>query len=83
MSEGGLTGTIADPRRIFNAAISADATSVILCHNHPSGNTNPSSTDIELTKRMISAGKVLEIAVLDHLILGENKYYSFADEGMM
>ncbi|MBA2422088.1 MAG: DNA repair protein RadC [Chitinophagales bacterium] len=83
MSEGGLTGTVADPRKIFNSAIKSDATSVILCHNHPSGNLTPSSTDIELTKKMKEAGKILEISVLDHLIIGENKYYSFADEGMM
>ncbi|MBK9730593.1 MAG: DNA repair protein RadC [Chitinophagaceae bacterium] len=83
ISEGGLTGTVADPRKIFNVAIKADATSVILCHNHPSGNLHPSQADIELTKKMKEAGKVLEILVFDHLIIGDAKYYSFADEGMM
>lgn len=83
ISEGGLTGTIADPRRIFNAAIQGDATSVILCHNHPSGSLNPSNADIELTKKMKEAGKVLDISVYDHLIIGEGRYYSFADEGML
>lgn len=83
ISEGGLTGTVADPRKIFNVAIQTDATSVILCHNHPSGNLHPSTADIELTKKMKEAGKVLEITVFDHLIIGDGKYYSFADEGMM
>lgn len=83
ISEGGLTGTVADPRKIFNVAIKADATSLILSHNHPSGNLQPSQADIELTKKMKEAGKTLEITVFDHLIIGDGSYYSFADEGMM
>lgn len=83
ISEGGLTGTVADPRKIFNAALKANATSVILCHNHPSGSLQPSTADIQLTKKMSEAGKLLEITVFDHLIIGEGSYYSFADEGMI
>lgn len=83
ISEGGLTGTIADPRRIFNVAIRFDATSVLLCHNHPSGSTQPSNQDIELTKKLREAGKLLDISVFDHLIIGDGRYYSFADEGMI
>ena len=83
ISEGGLTGTVADPRRIFNNALKAEATSIILSHNHPSGNIQPSSMDIELTKKLKKAGEVLDISVYDHIIIGENNYYSFADEGML
>ncbi len=83
ISEGGLTGTVADPRKIFNAAIKAEAVSIILCHNHPSGNIHPSNVDIDLTKKLKEAGKFLDIVVFDHLIIGENRYYSFADEGML
>lgn len=83
ISEGGLTGTIADPRRIFNAALKANATSIILSHNHPSGSIQPSTADIQLTRKMSEAGKFLEISVFDHLIIGDGKYYSFADEGML
>lgn len=83
ISEGGITGTVADPRKIFNVAITCGATSIILCHNHPSGNLQPSNADLELTKKMKEAGKVLDITVFDHLIIGDAKYYSFADEGMM
>ncbi|MBA3647441.1 MAG: DNA repair protein RadC [Chitinophagales bacterium] len=83
ISTGGLTGTVADVRLIFNHAIKSQAVSIVLCHNHPSGNLKPSSTDIELTKKVKQAGTVLEISILDHLIIGDNKYYSFADEGML
>ena len=83
ISEGGLTGTTADPRRIFNTAIKGEATGIILCHNHPSGNLNPSSADIDLTKKLKKAGEMLDISVLDHLIISDNRYYSFADEGVI
>jgi DNA repair protein RadC len=59
------------------------ATSIILCHNHPSGNLQPSQADTDITKKLAEAGKVLDIPVLDHIIIGENRYFSFADEGMM
>jgi DNA repair protein RadC len=83
VSSGGLTGTIADVRMIFNHAIKSQATSLVLCHNHPSGNVSPSQTDIDLTKKLVKAGETLDVKVVDHLIIGENKYYSFADEGML
>jgi DNA repair protein RadC len=83
ISTGGLTGTVADVRMIFEHAIKSKATSVILSHNHPSGNLSPSQTDIDLTKKMVKAGETLDIKVLDHIIIGDNRYYSFADEGMI
>ncbi len=84
VSSGGVTGTVADVRMIFNHAIKCNgATSVVLCHNHPSGNLKPSTADIELTKNMKRAGETLDIKVVDHLIIGERGYYSFADEGVL
>ncbi|MDP4283591.1 MAG: DNA repair protein RadC [Bacteroidota bacterium] len=83
LSKGGLTHTIADPRVIFKKAIEVDATSLILCHNHPSGNLRPSRVDEELTSKLKEAGKLLEIKVLDHLIVSDEGYYSFADEGLI
>jgi len=81
VSRGSSTGTVADPKLIFAAAIKANACGIILAHNHPSGNLNPSQSDIDLTKRMKEGGKFLEIQVLDHVILTTEGYYSFADEG--
>lgn len=81
ISEGGITGTVADPKKIFKMALEHNATSIILCHNHPSGNINPSEADIRLTKKLKNAGDMLDIPVLDHIVLGDEKYYSFADEG--
>ncbi|MBC7426446.1 MAG: DNA repair protein RadC [Bacteroidia bacterium] len=83
ISEGGMTGTVADPKRIFSTALNDNACSVILCHNHPSGNLKPSQEDINLTKKLREGGKMLDIVVVDHIIIGEKGYYSFADEGMM
>jgi DNA repair protein RadC len=83
ISEGGTSGTVADPKRIFKAAIDRHASSIILCHNHPSGNVEPSQADISLTKKMIHAGSLLDIQILDHVIVGEENYFSFADENMM
>jgi len=77
---GGINGTTADPKIIFSAAIENHATALMLCHNHPSGSLKPSETDRELTKHIVAGGKTLEIKVLDHIIIGENRYYSFADE---
>lgn len=81
ISEGGITGTVADPKKIFKMALEHHATSMILCHNHPSGNINPSDADIRLTRKLRDAGDMLDVPVLDHIILGEERYYSFADEG--
>lgn len=82
-SMGGVTGTVADPRLILKAAALADCTNILLCHNHPSGSTKPSRADEELTLKIREAAKFFDIGVLDHIILGENEYYSFADEGLI
>jgi len=83
VSEGGMSGTVVDPKLIFSTALKGLASSIILSHNHPSGNLKPSEQDITLTKRLKQAGDLLEIPVLDHLILSNEGFYSFADEGMM
>jgi DNA repair protein RadC len=83
LSHGGMTGTVADPKLVFIAALKAAACNIILAHNHPSGNLTPSSADISLTEKMVQAGKFLDINVLDHLIVTADGYLSFADDGMM
>lgn len=83
ISQGGVAGTVADPKIIFKLAISELASGLILAHNHPSGNLTASQADIDLTKKIKEAGKLLEIQVLDHLIVAGQKYFSFADEGML
>jgi DNA repair protein RadC len=82
-STGGVSGTVADPKLIFAAAIKANASAVILSHCHPSGQLKPSDADINLTKKLIEGGKFLEIQVLDHIIITSESYCSFADEGLM
>lgn len=81
LSSGGITGTVADTRVIFGIALKAAASSLILAHNHPSGNLAPSNEDKQLTQKAIEAGKLLEVRVLDHIIITTESYYSFADEG--
>ncbi len=83
MSRGGLTGTLVDTRLIYKKAIEVGATGIILCHNHPSEKLTPSQSDRNITKKIEDGGKVMDIAVLDHLIITEKAYFSFADEGMM
>jgi DNA repair protein RadC len=83
ISEGGITGTVVDTRVIFKYALEDLATSIILCHNHPSGAIKPSDADILLTQKIKAAGQIMNISVVDHIILGEKKYYSFADEDML
>jgi DNA repair protein RadC len=83
VSQGGVSGTVADPKIIFKFAIECLASAIILVHNHPSGNLKPSEADKELTRRLYNAGKLLEIPVLDHLIFTDGGYLSFADEGML
>lgn len=80
ISEGGLDAAIIDIRKIFSIALTANASSIVICHNHPSGNIVPSKSDTDITKRIADAGKIMNIPLLDHLIIGQNKYYSFADE---
>jgi DNA repair protein RadC len=83
ISSGGVNGTVVDNRMIFKAAIEHLASGIILTHNHPSNNSNPSLQDIEITKKLIAAGKLLEIPVIDHVIYTETGYYSFVDKGEM
>lgn len=83
ISQGGVAGTVADPKIIFKLALAELASGIILAHNHPSGNLTASQADIDLTKKIREAGKLLEIQVLDHLIVAGQKYFSFADEGML
>jgi DNA repair protein RadC len=83
VSEGGITGTVADPRIILKKALENDAVNIILCHNHPSGSVKPSRADEELTKKIKEAASYFDIKVLDHIIVSEEGYYSFADEGLL
>ena len=83
ISKGGLTGTVVDVRLVFKKGIETNATAIILCHNHPSGKLQPSTADKQITKKLSAAGETLDIKVLDHLIVTENAYFSFADENLM
>jgi DNA repair protein RadC len=83
ISKGGITGTVADPRIILKKALEEDAVSLILCHNHPSGSIRPSRADEELTAKIKEAARFLDIKILDHIIVSEYGYYSFADEGII
>ena len=82
LSKGGITGTLVDVRIVFKTALEMGATALILCHNHPSGTLIPSDADKQITKKLKLAGESLEIKVLDHLIVTETSYFSFADEGI-
>ncbi|MEO7307432.1 MAG: DNA repair protein RadC [Ferruginibacter sp.] len=83
ISKGGITGTVADPRVILKKALEEDATSIVLCHNHPSGNLQPSRADEELTKKIKEAAGYFDIKIIDHIIVSEEGFYSFADEGIL
>ena len=83
ISTGGVSKTLADPKVIFKNALLKDATAIMLCHNHPSGVAKPSADDRQMTKTLITAGKIFDIDILDHLIIGENSYFSFAEHGLM
>ncbi len=83
ISKGGVSGTVADAKIIFKRAIEVLASAIILCHNHPSGNLKASNADIQLTKKLKEAGAMLDLPVLDHLIIGEKDYFSFADESLL
>ena len=83
ISIGGLTGTVADPRIILKKALEQDATALVLCHNHPSGNLTPSRADEQLTQKIKQAAALMDIQVLDHIIVSHEGYFSFADEGMI
>ena len=83
ISNGGTTHVIADPKIIFKNALNYNATCLVLGHNHPSGNPRPSEDDRQLTKKLVSAGKLLDINVIDHIVIGNERYYSFRDHGDM
>nr|WP_299356067.1 DNA repair protein RadC [Mucilaginibacter sp.] len=83
ISKGGLTGTVADPKIIFNIALQHNAVSIVMAHNHPSGNLKPSQLDTDLTKKIANAGRMLDINVLDHIIVTNDGFYSFADDGVI
>ena len=83
LSSGGIAGTVADPKLVFMAALKSNACCLILSHNHPSGNLKPSQADEALTRKIFEAGKLLDIQVIDHVIVTNEGYYSFADEGLL
>lgn len=83
LSIGGIHGTVADGKLLFKEALLLNATGIIIAHNHPSGAVSPSQADIDLTKRFKSFGELVEISILDHLIIGNSTYFSFADESML
>ena len=83
LSSGGITGTLVDVRLLFKKALELSAVGIILCHNHPSGNLKPSHSDKDLTQKIIEAGKTLDIKILDHLIITEKAYFSFADSKLI
>ena len=83
VSSGGVSGTVADPKMIFGAALKANASSVVLGHNHPSGNLKPSGADMQLTTKLKEGGKFLDLPVVDHIIVTRHSYFSFADEGIL
>jgi len=83
ISEGGISGTVVDPKKIFQICLEQHATSIILGHNHPSGTVTPSEADNKITKKIKDCGLLLDVAVLDHIIVGDDRFYSFADEGSL
>lgn len=83
VSKGGVSGTLVDPKLVFSVALKCNASSIILAHNHPSGNLNPSSSDKALTTKLIKASSFLDIIILDHLIITPEGYFSFMDEGLI
>ncbi|MHB1920800.1 MAG: RadC family protein [Chitinophagaceae bacterium] len=83
ISQGGISATIADPRIIFKMALDFEAVSLVLCHNHPSGNFSPSPADIALTQKLKEGGSLLDIKILDHIIITQEGYFSFSDDGLL
>jgi DNA repair protein RadC len=83
ISQGGISGTVIDVRIILKNALDRLSSSLILCHNHPSGNLKPSDADIRITTKIADAGKIMDIQLLDHIIIADNSYFSFSDEGMI
>jgi DNA repair protein RadC len=83
LSQGGTAGTVVDPKLLFTTALKMKASSLILAHNHPSGELKPSEQDIKITRNLVECGKILDLIILDHLIISPNGYYSFGDEGLI
>jgi DNA repair protein RadC len=83
VSEGGVGNTIADPKKIFRLALENNAAGILICHNHPSGNPKPSNADIRLTAKCVEAGKSINMPVMDHIIVANDAYFSFSDQGML
>ena len=83
VSEGGMSATVVDPKIIFSVALKSLASSIILCHNHPSGALKASQPDIDITKKLTKCGELLDIKILDHIIMTRDSYMSFADDGLM
>lgn len=83
LSKGGVSGTVVDAKLVFSVALKCNASSIIIAHNHPSGNLKPSEADLRLTKKLKEAGNYLDVKVLDHIILSREGYYSFVDESQM
>jgi DNA repair protein RadC len=83
LSQGGISGTVTDVRIVMKKAIEYLASGIIVCHNHPSGNLNPSESDTKITQKIKEAGSLMDIQLLDHLIISDKDYYSFADNGMI
>jgi DNA repair protein RadC len=83
LSQGGISGTVTDVRMVMKKAIEYLASGIIVCHNHPSGNLNPSESDTKITQKIKEAGNLMDIQLLDHLIISDKDYYSFADNGML
>ena len=83
VSQGGLSGTVIDTRIILKKALDNLASSIIVCHNHPSGNKQPSDADVKITEKLKKAAEMLEIKLLDHVIIADKSYFSFADEGLI
>lgn len=83
LSQGGISGTVTDVRMVMKKAIEYLASGIIVCHNHPSGNLNPSESDTKITQKIKEAGNLMDIQLLDHLIISDKDYYSFADNGLL
>ena len=83
ISSGGFSATVVDPKLIFGIALKSAAAGIILAHNHPSSNLQPSNQDLIVTKKLVEAGKLLDLQILDHLILSKYNYFSFGDEGLI
>ena len=83
LSKGGVSGTVVDAKLVYSVALKCNASSIIIAHNHPSGNLKPSEADIRLTKKLKEAGTYLDVMLLDHIIITKNDYYSFADNSQM